>query len=117
MEGEVMGTPQYMSPEQAMGMVAKLDQRSDIYSLGGILYAILTLRPPIDGTTLDEVLTKVKNRSISSMVTKRGGKGAMTVGAPTAMGAEVPEALQAVTLKAMATDRNKRYASVDAFCW
>jgi tetratricopeptide (TPR) repeat protein len=115
MEGEVMGTPQYMSPEQAMGMVAELDQRSDIYSLGGILYAILTLRPPIDGTTLDEVLTKVKNGSISSMVTKRGGKGAVTVGAPTAMGAEVPEALQAVTLKAMATNRNKRYASVEAF--
>ena len=108
MEGEVMGTPQYMSPEQAMGMVAELDQRSDIYSLGGILYAILTLRPPIEGTTLDEVLAKVKNGSISSMFTKRGGENPVSVGAPTSMGAEVPEALQAVTLKAMATDRNKR---------
>ena len=114
-EDEVMGTPQYMSPEQAEGMVAELDHRSDIYSLGGILYAILTLRPPIDGTTLHEVLTRVKNGGISSMVTKRGGKGAVTVGAPTAMGAEVPEALQAVTLKAMATDRNQRYSSVEAF--
>jgi formylglycine-generating enzyme required for sulfatase activity len=96
-------------------MVAELDARSDIYSLGGILYAILTLRPPIEGTTLDEVLTKVKNGSISSMITKRGGKGAVTVSSPTAMGAEVPEALQAVTLKAMATDRNKRYARVELF--
>ena len=115
MEGEVMGTPQYMSPEQANGMVAELDQRSDIYSLGGILYAILTLRPPIDGMTLNEVLTKVKNGSISSMVTRRAGEGGLELNAPSAMGGEVPEALQAVTLKAMATDRNRRYATVELF--
>ncbi len=114
MEGEVMGTPQYMSPEQAHGMVAELDQRSDIYSLGGILYAILTLRPPIEGTTLDEVLTKVRKGSISSMITRCGGKGDMSVSAPNAMGVEVPHALQAVTLKAMATDRDRRYPSVEA---
>lgn len=96
-------------------MVAELDRRSDIHSLGAIFYAILTLRPPIDGRTWDEVLTKVKNGSISSMGTKRCGKGSVTVETPTAMGAEVPEGLQAVTLKAMATDRNHRYTSVEAF--
>jgi serine/threonine protein kinase/WD40 repeat protein len=114
LEGEVMGTPQYMSPEQAEGMVAELDARSDIYALGGILYAILTLRPPIDGKTLDEVLTKVKRGEISAMVTKRGMKAAAGVSAPAAMGEEVPEALQLVTLKAMATNRVERYASVEA---
>ena len=110
-----MGTPQYMSPEQAEGMVAELDERSDIYSLGGVLYAILTLRPPIDGKTLNEVLTKVKNGQISSMITKRGGKGAIEVGTPAAIGGEVPEALRAVTLKAMAKERTKRYGSVEEF--
>jgi serine/threonine protein kinase len=49
MDGAVMGTPNYMSPEQAMGKVNELDERSDIFSLGGILYCILTLRPPVEG--------------------------------------------------------------------
>lgn len=49
------------------------------------------------------------------MITRRGGKGPVTVDTPNAMGVEVPHALQAVTLKAMATDRDKRYSSVEAF--
>ena len=115
MEGDVMGTPKYMSPEQAEGMVADLDERSDIYSLGGILYAILTLRSPIEGKTLDEVLTNVKNGRIRSMIAKRSGKDKVAVRGSAAMERHIPEALQAVTLKAMALNRSRRYASVEAF--
>jgi serine/threonine protein kinase len=113
-EGEVIGTPLYMSPEQAEGMVSGLDERSDIYSLGGILYALLTLRAPIEGSTLNEVLTKVKGGQISAMITQHKGTK-VEVGTPIAMERKVPEALQAVTLKAMARERDKRYASVEAF--
>jgi tRNA A-37 threonylcarbamoyl transferase component Bud32 len=56
--GATVGTPQYISPEQAQDP-RKADTRSDIYSLGATLYAFVTGRPPFEGTTLAEVLTKV----------------------------------------------------------
>jgi tetratricopeptide (TPR) repeat protein len=111
MEGEVMGTPQYMSPEQAEGVVAGLDERSDVYALGAILYAVLTYKPPIDGRTLDEVLGNVKRGSLSPMATAtRMTKG--IGGRPEPMPVEVPEALRAVVLKAMAREKEGRYRGV-----
>src|SRR5262249_50806655 len=47
-EGSILGTPVYMPPEQALGNVQAIDQRSDVYALGAILYEMLTLQPPID---------------------------------------------------------------------
>ena len=110
--GFIEGTPQYMSPEQAEGEYASLDERSDIYSLGGILYSILTLRPPVEGRTLDEVLSKVKNGETTTILLNRADARGLRPGVPVKMRASVPDALRAVTQKAMALERHRRYGTV-----
>jgi serine/threonine protein kinase/formylglycine-generating enzyme required for sulfatase activity len=64
MQGEIMGTPQYMPPEQAEGNSAEIDERSDVYALGGVLYEILTLHPPVEGKTMADILRKVLSGDI-----------------------------------------------------
>ncbi len=129
MDGAVMGTPNYMSPEQAMGKVNELDERSDIFSLGGILYAILTLRPPVEGKDVWEVLEKVQMANITAptsfgVVTngkgKTGAKGEVVEAKkikplPHMPGGRVPPALSAVAMKALTLDKTKRYQAVAAF--
>ena len=58
--GSALGTPAYMSPEQARGELDRLGPRSDVYSLGATLYCLLTGRPPFEGQDLGEVLRKVQ---------------------------------------------------------
>ncbi len=57
--GQVLGSPNYLSPEQAGGRSGSIGRRSDIYSLGAILYHLLTGRPPFQGETLSDVLNQV----------------------------------------------------------
>ncbi len=64
-DGDVLGTPAYMPPEQATGRVSEIDERSDIYSLGAILYEILTLRPPFEGATVLDVIRKVVTAEVT----------------------------------------------------
>jgi len=65
MAGQVMGTPSFMAPEQALGKVDEIDARTDIYALGGILYSILTLRAPVEGKNVNNVLLKVAQGQIT----------------------------------------------------
>ena len=125
MEGTVMGSPQYMPPEQAEGRLADLGTHSDIYSLGGILYAILTLRHPVEGRKVSNVLLKVisgeitppthYNASRSAGPKMSGGTVAdssKVVGLPHCPAGKVPASLSAVTMRAMALRPEDRYADV-----
>jgi PAS domain S-box-containing protein len=59
MQGEKLGTPAYMAPEQATGKIDEIDRRTDVYGLAAILYEILTGEPPFLGKSLVEVLHRV----------------------------------------------------------
>lgn len=128
LHGSVLGTPQYMSPEQARGQIDGLDERADIYALGGILYAILTLRPPVEGATPEEVLSKVTGGQIIApsdlKTTFRGQRQPFEKGAvldaqrikplPHLRGGQAPLSLSSVAMKALRLNRNERYADVPA---
>jgi tetratricopeptide (TPR) repeat protein/WD40 repeat protein/tRNA A-37 threonylcarbamoyl transferase component Bud32 len=93
--GSVLGTPAYMSPEQAQGDLDRLDPRSDVYSLGATLYSLLTGRPPFAGDA-GEVLRAVQRGDFPS---------------PRQLDPSIDRALEAVCLKAMALKAEDRYSS------
>jgi serine/threonine protein kinase len=94
--GTTLGTPAYMSPEQAAGQMEELSPACDIYSLGATLYAILTGDAPFAKDKVADVLDRV-----------RAGRFA----APRSRRPQVPRELEAVCLKAMARDPKERYGS------
>ncbi len=93
--GRALGTPSFMSPEQAEGDLENLGPRSDVYSLGATLYYLLTGRPPVEGT-LGEMLRAVKEGEFPP---------------PRQRDPTIDRALEAVCLKAMALKPAARYAS------
>ncbi len=97
-EGQVMGTPAFMSPEQAEGKPC--DLRSDVYSLGATLFSLVTKRPPFEAPTPLQILMQVTQEDPP---------------APSAINPEVDKGLEAIILKAMAKDPAHRYPTASRF--
>ena len=105
-EGSIVGTPAYMPPEQAEGRIADIDERSDIYALGAILYEMLALRPPVEGDSIDEVITRVRIGEFPAP-----SRRASVQPRPPA---PVPPELDAICMKALALRREDRFPSARA---
>jgi serine/threonine protein kinase len=94
--GDVFGTPPYMAPEQAEGRVNAIGPLADVYALGAILYHLLTGENPYSETDKAAILAQVRRGSPR---------------APRTIRPDVPKALEAICLKAMAREPHDRYAS------
>jgi serine/threonine protein kinase len=99
--GTVLGTPAYMAPEQARGEVERVDQRADVYALGALLYFMLTGQAPGRAPAATGAPTR----------TGPGATGPVAFDPPRAVSPDVPRALEAVCLKAMAERPEARYAT------
>ena len=95
-EGVIVGTPMYLSPEQALGV--EVDPRSDLFSLGGLLYECIAGKPPFFGRSPGEICAKVIRDDPAP---------------PSQLNPDVPAELDRITLKALAKKPEERYQTAD----
>ena len=96
LSGAILGTPAYMSPEQANARRGSITTATDVYGLGAVLYALLTGKAPFGGDSMIETLDAVRNRPPES---------------PKKFNAHVPRDLETICLKCLEKDPRRRYGS------
>jgi serine/threonine-protein kinase len=99
--GLVIGTASYMAPEQALGLVEEIDERTDVFALGAILYRMLTKRPPYRAPHYGMVLALAQRGDVQPP---------QNVVPP---GTRVPAELARITMRALAADKARRYQTVE----
>ncbi|MEK7865653.1 MAG: tetratricopeptide repeat protein [Planctomycetota bacterium] len=99
LSGTTLGTPPYMPPEQALGETNRVDQRSDVYSLGAVLYEILTGSPPFTGGTPFDIIVRVISEAPEP---------------PRKRFPEIPKPVETICLKAIEKDPAHRYQTAAA---
>ena len=95
-QGQTMGTPAYMAPEQASGHLHLIDRHTDLYGLGAILYEVLTGAPPFSGPDTHEILRKVREEQPRP---------------PRELWDKVPQALESICMRALAKSPSDRFPS------
>ena len=99
--GQIIGTPAYMAPEQAGGLIDEVNERTDVYGLGAILYHLLTLRPPFVGKSNREIVGKVLQEDVVPPMDRAPSR-------------HIPPALNAICMRCLARNADERFPNATA---